>query len=275
MSAQILLGTQGWNHPGWVGPFYPHGTQATEMLGFYSRAFPTVELDSTFYAIPAEPIVAAWREQTPSGFVFALKVPQEITHEKRFLDVEQRLARFLNRVSGLEDRLGPLLIQLSPDFRSTESNRQLLSSFLESLSSEFRWAVEFRQPQWLSPEMTDLMRRRNVALVLADGRWIKRGVMLDLAIEPTANFGYVRWSGQSRTGGAATGDEGRIVPDRSREIGVWVEAVKVMAERVGTIHGYCGNHFQGHAPTSARQFQKQLGITPVEPMMLREQAELF
>jgi len=242
------------------------------MLGFYGRAFPTVEVDSTFYAIPAEPVVAGWRDQTPAGFVFALKVPQEITHEKRFVDVDQRLARFLNRVSPLQDRLGPLLIQLTPDFRSTESNRLVLRGFLESLPADFRWAVEFRQPQWLSPDIVDLLRRRNVALALADGRWIKRGIMLDLAIEPTADFGYVRWSGQVRKGAPA---EGRPAPDRAREIGVWVDALRSLGERVGTIYGYCGNHFQGHGPTSARQLQKQLGITPVEPMMLREQAELF
>src|SRR5687768_2125349 len=105
MSGRALLGTQGWNHPGWVGPFYPHGAKTGDLLGIYSRAFPAVEVDSTFYGIPAEPVVAGWRESTPPGFLLALKVPQEITHEKRFIDVEQRLARFLNRIRGLDDRL--------------------------------------------------------------------------------------------------------------------------------------------------------------------------
>ena len=123
MAGRLLVGTQGWNHPGWTGSLYPHGTKALDCLSLYARAFPTVEVDSTFHAIPAEPVVAAWREHTPPEFVFALKVPQEITHEKRLVGVEQRLARFLHRVKGLEGRLGPLLMQLSPDFRATDATR--------------------------------------------------------------------------------------------------------------------------------------------------------
>jgi uncharacterized protein YecE (DUF72 family) len=271
VTAPILLGTQGWNDPSWVGPFYPHGAKTGELLGLYSRAFPTVELDSTFYTIPAEPIVAGWKDQTPPGFVFSLRIPQDITHEKRFVDVEQRLTRFLRRVGGLEDRLGPLLIQVSPDFRATEATRQVLASFLGGLSRDFRWAIEFRQPQWLTRETLDVLRTGNVALALAEGRWIKRGVLLDLAIEPTADFAYLRWSGPVRK----SAEHVRLPTDRTRELGVWAEAIRTMAERVQAVYGYFSDRFQGHAPGSARQMQHLLGMAPVEPAMLREQAELF
>ena len=271
MAGQILLGTQGWNFPDWVGPFYPHGAKTVDFLSVYGRAFPTVEVDSTFYTIPAEPVVASWREETPPGFTFALRLPQEITHEKRLVDVGPRLTRFLNRVSALGDRLGPLLIQLSPDFRSTDASRETVRTFLQGLSRDFRWAIEFRQPQWLSAAMIDLLREINVALALADGRWIKRGILLDLAIEPTADFGYFRWSGAARK----TPDQARTPVDRTREMAVWGDAVRTIAERVKAVFGYFSNRFQGHGPASARQLQQQLGITPVEPSMLREQAELF
>jgi uncharacterized protein YecE (DUF72 family) len=79
----FLLGSQGWNHPAWVGPFYPHNAKPADFLPLYARAFSTVEIDSTFYAIPAEPVVAGWRDQVPAEFIFALKVPQEVTHERR------------------------------------------------------------------------------------------------------------------------------------------------------------------------------------------------
>jgi uncharacterized protein YecE (DUF72 family) len=271
VAGRYLFGTQGWDYPGWAGAFYPHGTRSGDMLGFYARAFPTVELDATFYAIPAEPVVAAWREQSPPGFTFALKVPQEITHERRLADVDQRLARFLKRVSGLGDRLGPLLIQLSPDFRSTESTRGVLQRFLRSLPGEFRWAIEFRQPQWLTTEILDLLRSAKVALALVDSRWIKRGVVLDVALETTADFAYVRWSGPARKGV----DVARTPVDRTRETTVWAEALRGLGERVGTVFGYFSNQFQAHAPASARLMQKAMGIDPVEPSMLREQAELF
>jgi uncharacterized protein YecE (DUF72 family) len=271
MPGEIRIGVQGWHHPTWVGSFYPSGTRPADMLALYARAFPTVEIDSTFYGIPAEPIVAAWREQAPPGFFFALKVPQEITHEKRLVDVDQRLNRFLHRVRVLGDSLGPLLLQLSPDFRASDANRQLLRAFLESLPAEFRWAVEFRQAQWLSPETMELLQARNVALTLVDGRWIRRGVMLDLAIEPTTDFAYIRWMGPSKK----MTDFSRIQVDRTREIGDWAEAIRVLADRVGVVYGFVANQFQGHAPATARQLQKQLGLPVVEPGLLREQVELF
>jgi len=269
MGAELRLGAQGWAHPGWVGPFYPHSAKSGDFLSIYARAFTTVEVDSTFYAIPAEPIVAGWLEQVPPGFLFALKVPQEVTHEKRLVDVDQKLNRFLHRISALGDRLGPLLLQMSPDFRASDANRQVLRRFLEGLPAGFRWAIEFRQPQWVEPQTMEILRERKVALTLVDGRWIKRGVMLDLALEPTTDFAYVRWMGAARR----MGD--RPQADRAREIGAWVEALRVLEGRVGTVFGFVSNQFQGHAPASARQLQKLLGLPVVEPTMLREQAELF
>lgn len=267
--AEFRLGAQGWSHPPWIGPFYPHGVKAAEMLGIYARAFGTVEIDSTFYSTPAEPVVVGWRDQAPPGFLFALRVPQEITHEKRLTGVDQKLGRFLHRVRALGDRLGPLLLQMSPDFRASDANRTLLGRFLESLPDGFRWAVEFRQPQWVTPETMEMLRERQVALTLVDGRWIKRGIMLDLALEPTATFAYVRWMGAPRRPGD------RPQADRAREIGAWVEALRVLGDRVGEIFGYVSNDFQGHAPASIRQLQASLGLPVVEPTTLREQAELF
>jgi uncharacterized protein YecE (DUF72 family) len=241
------------------------------MLPLYARAFSVVEVDSTFYSIPAEPLVAEWREAVPAGFTFALKVPQEITHEKRLVDVGPKVTRFLSRIGGLADALGPLLLQMSPEFRVSDSNRGILRQFLESLSADFRWAVEFRQPQWIVADTMDLLRERGVALTLVDGRWIKRGVMLDLALEPTTDFAYIRWMGPSRK----MMDYSRIQVDRTRELNGWADAIRVLADRVDTVFGFFNNTFQGHAPHSARYLQKQLGLPAVEPTLLREQAELF
>src|SRR5947209_19135495 len=83
MTAQIRLGTQGWNYDAWVGPFYPVGTRSADYLTVYARAFDTVEVDSTFYAIPPARTIRGWFDRTPHDFVFALKLPQEITHEDR------------------------------------------------------------------------------------------------------------------------------------------------------------------------------------------------
>jgi uncharacterized protein YecE (DUF72 family) len=271
VSAAILLGTQGWNYADWVGPFYPPGTRAADMLRVYTRAFPTVEVDSTFYAIPAEPVVHSWRERAPEGFVFALKVPQEITHEKRLIDVEQLLHRFCGRASVLGTSVGPLLIQLSPEFHPTWANRDALRAFLELLPIRFRWAIEFRHPGWLDGETLDLLRMYGVALALADSRWIKRGMVLELAIEPTADFAYVRWMGEQRR----ITDFSHVQVDREAELAAWAQALASLAGRVPTIFGYFNNQYQGHSPESARAMQQALGQAVVAPETLQVQVELF
>ena len=267
----ILLGTQGWNYPAWVGPFYPQGTRPADLLTIYSRAFKTVEVDSTFYAIPAEPTIIGWKEKVPHGFLFSLKVPQEITHDKMLVGVDVTLARFVARAKLLGETLGVMLVQLSPEFRPTDRHRGSLERFLELLPGDIRWAVEFRHAGWLNGTTLDLLRSHGVALTLADSRWIKRGLMMEAAIEPTAPFSYVRWMGPQRR----VTDYSHVQVDRERELAMWAEAFAALGERVRTIFGYFNNHFQGHSPASARDFQRRVGQTPVMPEALREQAELF
>ena len=194
--ADVLLGTQGWDYQDWSESFYPHGTKPAARLAVYSRAFHTVEVDATAYAVPADPVVRKWRSRVPAGFVFALKVPQTITHEHRLKDTTTLLRRFVDRIAQLEDHLGPVLVQLSPGFRPNDTSRSVLREFLRALPQDFRWAVEFRHPGWLAPATLELLKSRNVALVLADGRWIRREMMVELAIEPTADFAYLRGLGE-------------------------------------------------------------------------------
>ena len=270
-AAEILIGTQGWQYQEWVGPFYPPGTAPPRMLEYYARAFRTAEIDATFYAVPADKTVAGWQEQVPAAFRFAAKIPQQITHELRLVNVREPLERFVERMRGLDSRLGAYLVQLSPDFAPTPLNHEALVVFLDLLPVDSRWAVEFRDPRWLEPPLLERFRERNVAIVLADSRWVPRDVTLGLAHEPTANFAYVRWMGPDRR----ISDFSRIRVDREEELAEWAAALSRLASRVRTVFGYFNNHWQGHSPASARRLQRLLGQRPVDPAALREQAELF
>ena len=115
-TAVVRLGTQGWNYPSWVGPFYPEGTRPADFLRTFARAFATVEIDSTFYAIPPASTVRAWANRVPGHFVFTCKLPQEITHERRFRDSRDVLLAFTDRMRELGPQLGPILIQCGHDF---------------------------------------------------------------------------------------------------------------------------------------------------------------
>jgi uncharacterized protein YecE (DUF72 family) len=271
MTAELFMGTQGWDYGAWVGPFYPHGTKTADMLGVYSRAFPSVEVVSSAYGLPSDPSVQAWRDGVPKGFRFALKLPQEVTHERRLVDTGRIVRRFLDRVKPLGSRLGPILIQLSPAFRPTGGNEAVLAKFLDDLPPRFRWAVEFRQAGWLTPAVGEMLKQRNVATVLVDGPRLPREMMAELAIEPTADFGYVRWLGAGRR----LSDFSFPQLDRDRDIEAWVEILEKLRSRVDSLYCYFSNQFQGHAPHSARKLQELLGLAPVVPEALREQAELF
>src|SRR5450432_3917693 len=120
MEPRIHIGTQAWSFDEWVGPFYPLGTRPADYLTVYSRAFNSVEVDSTFYAIPPASTVRGWRDKTPAQFSFALKLPQEITHERRLRDSTDIVELFADRARELGDKLGPVLIQLGPDFGPVE-----------------------------------------------------------------------------------------------------------------------------------------------------------
>jgi uncharacterized protein YecE (DUF72 family) len=268
----ILIGTQGWNYPGWVGPFYPRGTRSSDFLPMYARAFRGVEVDSTFYALPDARAVRSWYERTPSGFTFALKMPKEVTHELRLRGAEDLVRVFLDRARELGPKLGPVLLQMGPDFGPDEL--PALEQFVPGLPGDIRFAIELRQSAWMRPEVRNpllhLLAGHGVALALSDARWIRRETMLELAERPTADFLYVRWMGPDR----AITDYSHLQFDRSAEIRTWSEVLK-KAAHTKEIYGFFNNHFAGHSPANAREMQKLLGQQPVDPESLRVQQSLF
>jgi uncharacterized protein YecE (DUF72 family) len=269
MAAPIRLGTQGWNYDAWVGPFYPEGTRAVDFLAVYSRAFDTVEVDSTFYAVPPSRTIRGWAERTPPGFVFSLKLPQEITHERRFRDVDTIANEFFDRARELGDKLGPVLIQLGADFHPGEL--PALAHFLPTLPKDIAFAIEFRDKGWIHDGVIALLGEHGVALALTDARWIPRKQMMTLAERPTADFAYIRWMGADRE----IVDYSRIQIDRTRELELWTGVISHLAAKGRTVYGYVNNHFAGHSPASVRELQRLLDLSPVDPEQLGEQMTLF
>jgi uncharacterized protein YecE (DUF72 family) len=265
----VRLGTQGWTYPGWVGPFFPEGTPPARHLTLYARAFETVEVDSTFYAVPTATTVRSWLERTPPGFLFSPKMPREITHERRLRDAGAPLAAFIDRVRELGERLGPILIQLGPDFAPREEPE--LRAFLDLLPGDLRFAVEFRQSGWISAETHALLSDRGIALALSDGQWLPRPWVLALAARPTTSFHYVRWMGTDRR----ITDFSRIQIDRDDQTEEWAAALATPAAAVTEVFGYFNNYYAGHAPASVRSLQRLLGQEPVEPDRVGEQTSLF
>src|SRR5271165_145435 len=151
--SELRIGTSAFTANGWEGSFYPKGMKPADYLSFYATKFDTVELDNTFYRTPATSTVKGWAAKTPAGFIFAAKVPQIITHEKVLVDCAGDLKEFLDVMSALGEKLGPLLFQFpyfnKKAFASVNDFLARLVPFLKTLPNGQSFAVEIRNKNWL------------------------------------------------------------------------------------------------------------------------------
>jgi uncharacterized protein YecE (DUF72 family) len=264
----LYLGTSSWSSKDWEGVFYPEGTPPGDYLALYAARLRTVEVDATFYRAPSASMVARWRDLLPEGFLFAAKVPQTITHEKKLVGCEKELEEFLAAMDPLGDRLGPLLFQF-PYFSvaSGMTQEEFLArarAFLPLLPAGHRFALEIRNKGWLKPALLDLLRRHGVALALIDHPWMPRVDQVIEEMDPlTADFCYVRWLGDRKRIEERTKRWDRTIVDRSREMRTWVPAIRALLERRATVFGYFNNHYAGHAPASIELFEKTWEEMPV------------
>lgn len=157
---RVLVGTSGWDYPHWRGVLYPADLPRTAWLAHYAGAFATVELNATFYRLPAEGTVERWHDVVPRGFVFAVKGSRYLTHLKRLLDTGPGIARFFERIGPLGEKLGPVLWQLPP-----QQKRDLprLDAFLGALPRTIDHAVEFRSVAWYRDDVAAILARHGAA----------------------------------------------------------------------------------------------------------------
>jgi len=261
------IGTQGWNYDAWNGRFYPPGTKSGDRLEQYSRVFDTVEIDSTFYAMPPAERFASWYERTPAGFVFTVKLPRDITHDARLVGVDSLLIDFCDRASQLREKLGPLLIQLPPDLHARDFDA--VEAFLKSLPAELQFAIEFRNTSWFQPRTFDLLREWDVALTVSVGPWLTTPQAISLAVAAPGPFQYLRWLGAPRHQDITP----ELIAERDADLYEWARTIS--AENRPITYAYFNNDYMGHSPDSARRLQELLGLEPGDASVLREQEDLF
>lgn len=259
----IRLGTSAFTAAGWDGSFYPAGMKPADYIGYYAQQFDTVEVDSTFYRIPAPAMVRRWKEQTPKDFLFAAKVPQKITHEKMLVECEEDLKNFLAVMDLLEEKLGPLLIQFpyfnKKAFASLDEFLERLKPFLRNLSKGHRFAVEVRNKYWLVPKFTDALRERGVALALIDHPWMPRPTDIFAKLDPiTGGFAYLRWLGDRKGIEEKTKFWDKTIVDRRRELEEWANICWKISGRGIPVFAYANNHYAGHAPATVHLFEELL-----------------
>jgi len=180
---ELLTGTSGFSYKEWIGPFYPEKLPHEDMLKYYAGCFSTVEINNTFYRMPAPSMLEAWLTQVPDGFTFTLKAPRRITHIERLHESAGSVAEFLKRAGTLGPRLGVVLFQLPPFIKKDVPR---LASFLDVLPPAQRVAFEFRNDTWHDEEIYAVLRARGALLCVTD---TDEGETLFVA---TATSGYVR-----------------------------------------------------------------------------------
>ena len=268
-AVRFHIGTQGWNYDTWSGRFYPRGTKSIDRLELYSRVFDTVEIDSTFYAMPPAGRFRSWYERTPAGFLFTAKLPREITHDARLVGVDDRLIEFCDRASELEEKLGPLLIQLPPDMTARE--RPAVDAFVRSLPRELEFAVEFRDVSWYDSQTFDLLHDLDVTMAVSVGPWLTTNAALEVAAQAPGRFQYMRWLGSPRHQEL----DSTMIAERDEDLAQWAARILELVPDRPTVYAYFNNDYQGHSPESARRLQSLVGVEPADVERIQEQPDLF
>lgn len=239
--ATARIGTSGWNYRHWLGPFYPPGTRARDMLSHYAQRFETVEVNGTFYRLPSPETLAGWRDHVPEGFAFACKASRYITHMKKLNVDETATAPFLEAVGTLGPRLGPVLFQLPPRWRA---NPDRLDGFLALLPGGHRYVFEFRDETWFSDEIYDVLRRHGTAFCIYD---LEGRTAPDVETGP---FDYVRLHGPGEEAYRSAYDDAALDG--------WAAWIADRLGRGRDVYCYFDNDEAGHAPNDALRLRERL-----------------
>lgn len=292
LPAGLHVGTSSFSTADWCGVFYPKDLPPHEFLSHYARTFRTVEIDATWHFMPNKKTVEVWERKVPDGFVFSAKVPKVITHEKYLEGCEEEWEYFLQTMTSLGDKLGPLLFQFQyvskrknpSEYETGAEFLRKLEAFLPFLPDRFRYVVEIRNEKWLNSRLTDLLRSRGIALALIDYVTMPRPKGWMNRCDPvTADFAYVRFLGDHhsmdnlvahrREEGHKTRDWDELVVDRSQEMREWVPILRTLTSRVGDVYSYFNNHYAGFAPGSIELFLRTWGeMAGSDPLPHSEQS---
>jgi uncharacterized protein YecE (DUF72 family) len=229
----IFIGTSGWSYKEWAADFY-HGLRPKDHFKFYTTQFSTVEINASFYRLPALKTVNNWREAAPKHFIFAVKGSRLITHIKRLNNLDGLLTNFIRRIRPLRRKLGPVLWQLPPNFKP---DLHRLDKFLSRLPPKLSNAIEFRHPDWMTNETFEILRKHGTALVSVSSL----GMPQDFSV--TADFVYIRFHGLKK---GARHDYTRA------ELEPWAKHIRDQVAEGRKVFAYFNNDLNVRAPKNAQ-----------------------
>jgi len=234
----VRVGCSGWSYAHWRGVLYPRKGSTASWLELYAQRFDTVEVNATFYRLPTRASVERWAARTPESFCFAVKASRYLTHVRRLRGLDEGVPRLKERIGPLRSssKLGPMLWQLDGRFHRDDAR---LGAALERLP-EGSHAFEFRHDSWFVEDVYELLRRHDVALVVAD-----RAPADPTPWVPTSDWAYIRFhSGRGRKGVYTEG-----------EVDEWATRIAAFP---GDVYAYFNNDWEGFAVENAKLLKRLL-----------------
>ena len=267
----FFLGCAVWAYKGWLGDFFPPNSRAADFLRLYSQRLTAVEINATFYGVPSRETVLRWADETPPGFQFCPKLPRDLTHTGLLQPSLPGALQFGRLMQALGDRLGPIFVQLPPQYGPARLNdlRAFLSAWPQH---EIPLAVEVRHPDWFrephSSALILLLEKGGVGRVLLDTRPIyegpddpqmgheRRKPKLPLHPSVTAPYSLVRFISH---------------PQRERNrpfLEEWLTRIQQWLQQGTQIYFFVHCPIEDHSPGTARYFQTLLEQRkiPVPPL---------
>jgi uncharacterized protein YecE (DUF72 family) len=236
---EIRIGTSGWVYDDWKGRFYPEDLPQDKWFEFYAERFDTVEINNTFYNLPDKSTFRKWEKQASIGFLYAPKANRYITHMKKLNNPEDAVKNFIERVRLLDDKLGPVLWQLPPNWHK---NVERLKGFIKLLPDDLRHAFEFRDPTWFDDDVLEVLDDAGCAFVVHD-------MTDDVPRWTSGDFVYIRFHG---TQGKYSGGYGK------KGLKTWAEWLGEQYNAGKSIYGYFNNDIEGHAIDDAKTLREML-----------------
>lgn len=254
MGAEIRTGTSSWTSEAWWGRVYPEASLPSDRLRLYAGLYDCVEVDATYYTLPARRMVEAWYARTPPEFLFTLKMTRDLLDPKHPVDPE-KVRGFISTAQTLHEKLGPILLQFPPWVKPGRST-PFLWDLLSSLPTGPRYSVELRDAGWYSGETRERLLRelrdRRIGLTWSSLTYV------DIPPELTSDEVYLRFIGDHTSIPAET--HGEVRADRTQETKRWVDRLRMVSGDLRRALVFFNNHYAGFAPESVNLFRELMGL---------------